>query len=128
MYYLNLLLYSIDFWSIKCHQYTVLLIILIRKEVASDKNVIQFIFTVSILMTNLENDDSVSGRHNEWRKFGGIPFAIKDNFCTKDIRTTCASHILNNYVPPYTATVVQKLQDAGGIVIGKTNMDEFAMG
>lgn len=70
----------------------------------------------------------VSGRHNEWRKFGGIPFAIKDNFCTKDIRTTCASHILNNYVPPYTATVVQKLQDAGGIIIGKTNMDEFAMG
>lgn len=70
----------------------------------------------------------VSGRHNEWRKFGGIPFAIKDNFCTKDIRTTCASHILNNYVPPYTATVVQKLQDAGGVIIGKTNMDEFAMG
>nr|XP_022294168.1 glutamyl-tRNA(Gln) amidotransferase subunit A, mitochondrial-like [Crassostrea virginica] len=70
----------------------------------------------------------VSGRHNEWRKFGGIPFAIKDNFCTKNIKTTCASNILNNYVPPYTATVVQRLQGEGGVIIGKTNMDEFAMG
>ncbi|XP_061193448.1 glutamyl-tRNA(Gln) amidotransferase subunit A, mitochondrial-like [Saccostrea echinata] len=70
----------------------------------------------------------VSGRHHEWRKFSGIPFAIKDNFCTKDIRTTCASNILSNYVPPYTATVVQRLQDEGGVIIGKTNMDEFAMG
>lgn len=58
----------------------------------------------------------------------GVPVAIKDNLCTKDVVTTCASKILENFVPQYDAEAVVKLQEAGAVMIGKTNMDEFAMG
>ena len=58
----------------------------------------------------------------------GVPVAVKDNMCTRGIPTTCGSRILEGWCPPYTATVVERIQAAGGVVVGKTNLDEFAMG
>ena len=58
----------------------------------------------------------------------GVPVALKDNLCTRGTTTTCGSHILEGWRPPYDATVVAALADAGAVVLGKTNLDEFAMG
>ena len=74
-----------------------------------------------------EIDDAVSvGR--DPGPLAGVPIALKDNMCTRGIPTTCSSKILDGWRPPYDATVVTKLHEAGAIVIGKTNLDEFAMG
>jgi aspartyl-tRNA(Asn)/glutamyl-tRNA(Gln) amidotransferase subunit A len=61
-------------------------------------------------------------------KLDGLVYTVKENFCTKSIETTCASKMLANFVPPYNATVVERLQAAGSCLLGKTNMDEFGMG
>src|SRR5438105_5071012 len=58
----------------------------------------------------------------------GVPVAIKDNLAIRDMTTTCASRVLEGYIPPYTATAVERLRSAGAIIVGKTNCDEFAMG
>lgn len=73
-----------------------------------------------------ESDKRLS--KGEGRPLEGLPLAIKDLFCTKGIRTTAGSHILDSFKPPYESTVSLKLKDAGAVCLGKTNMDEFAMG
>ena len=78
------------------------------------------------LNTAKEIDKDIS--KNKFKPLSGLPIAQKDIFCTKGVKTSCGSKMLDNFISPYDATVVDKLNKAGTIMLGKTNMDEFAMG
>ena len=73
-----------------------------------------------------KSDESNNSQNN--MTLNGIPMVHKDIFCTQGIKTSCGSKMLDNFYPPYSATVVEKLEQAGSICLGKANMDEFAMG
>ncbi len=81
-----------------------------------------------VTITDKEALEKVQSIKERETKFAGIPIGIKDNLCTKGVKTTCSSKMLENFVAPYNATVVEKLNDENVVSLGKLNMDEFAMG
>lgn len=85
---------------------------------------------INAFVTRTDKDalEKVKNVNREKSKFAGIPIGIKDNMCTKSVKTTCSSKMLENFVSPYDATVIEKLNDEGIVSLGKLNMDEFAMG
>ena len=84
--------------------------------------------TAEAALAEAERIAASASRREPLPPLAGIPLALKDVICTKGVRTTCSSRILANFLPPYDATVVSRLRQAGMLMLGKTNMDEFAMG
>lgn len=84
--------------------------------------------TRELALAQADEIDKARVREEVLPPLAGVPMAVKDNICTEGVRTTCASRMLENFVPPYSATVYQRLRAQGAVLLGKLNMDEFAMG
>ncbi len=93
-----------------------------------DKKVNAFITINEDAIEEAREIDKRAKRGEHLGLLAGVPVAVKDNISTKGIKTTCASRMLENFIPPYDATVITRLKREGAIIIGKTNMDEFGMG
>ena len=112
---------------------------MISQKVISNKEIVQEVFKLieenkhlnAFITLNKENCIKKAldlDNNPSINSLAGVPIAQKDLFCTKGIKTTCGSKILDNFIPPYSATVIENLEKADCISVGKTNMDEFAMG
>lgn len=101
----------------------------LRRIEKLDRELNAFLTVVAdIALEAAKEIDEKRARGEDLPRYAGVPIALKDLIVTKGIRTTCASKILENYIPPYDGTVAKRVKEAGLVILGKTNMDEFAMG
>ena len=101
---------------------------LLNKISDIDNSIKSFVTVTSDLAIKQDEKADKRIKENKIDGLTGIPVQIKDNICTSGVKTTCSSKMLENFVPPYNATIVDKLYDSGAILLGKGNLDEFAMG
>ena len=102
--------------------------VLVRMDETEDRIHAYITETRDIALRQAAAADERIARGEQISYFEGIPGVIKDNICTKGVKTTCASKMLENFVPPYDATVMKRLETVRQVILGKANMDEFAMG